>query len=135
MLVLGWLAGQAVVEFIESFAYWLAFGLLMIIGFNMIRESFESEKEKSTDITKGLALLFLSIATSIDSLAVGLSLAFLDSGVVTASISIGVICCAISLAGFYTGKKMGDLISRRAEKVGGIVLIAIGIRILVIEIL
>jgi putative Mn2+ efflux pump MntP len=137
MLILGWLLGQTVVDLIESFDHWLAFGLLLLIGARMIKESLESEEDddESTDITRGLALLTLSVATSIDSLAVGLSLAFLGSSVPLAAPVIGSITFAFSVAGFYIGRPAGSVLGRRAEAVGGIVLIGIGLRILLTHLL
>jgi putative Mn2+ efflux pump MntP len=137
MLVVGWLLGQTLVDIVESFAHWVAFGLLVLVGARMIWESFESDENgrKSADISKGLALLGLSIATSIDALAVGLSLAFLESRVLIAAIAIGSVAFLFTAAGFYFGKRIGGLLGRRAEVVGGIVLIGLGLRILLIEII
>jgi putative Mn2+ efflux pump MntP len=137
MLVVGWLLGRTLVDIVESFAHWVAFGLLALVGARMIWESFESDENdrQSADISKGLALLGLSIATSIDSLAVGLSLAFLESRVLIAAIAIGSVAFLFTAAGFYFGNRIGKLLGRRAEVVGGIVLIGLGLRILLSEII
>ncbi len=138
MLVLGWLAGQILVEFIGRFDHWLAFALLAFIGGKMVWESLrkeDEEKEKKTDFTKGLLLLTLSIATSIDSLAVGLSFAFLDVKIAMASLVIGLAAFLITLIGILIGKKTGKLIGERAELVGGLILIGIGLRILLTHLL
>jgi len=135
MLVLGWLLGQTVVDLVQSFAHWLAFGLLLIVGGRMLKEAFEEKSEGGTDITRGFALVALSIATSIDAMAVGLSLAFLESRVLIAAPAIGTITFAFSLAGFYGGKRIGNLMGRWAEVIGGLALIGIGIRVLLVEIL
>jgi len=136
MLVMGWLLGQTVVELVESYAPWVAFGLLALVAARMVRESFEKgEDAKRVDITWGLALLTLSVATSIDSLAVGLGLAFLESRVLLAAPVIGSITFAISLAGFYAGGRIGRSLGRWAHVTGAVVLLAIGLRILLTEVL
>jgi hypothetical protein len=89
----------------------------------------EEEGRKRTDITRGIPLLTLSIATSIDSLGVGLSLAFVESKVWLAALIVGSVCFLITAAGFYTGKRVGGWLGRWADALGGLVLIGIGIRI------
>ncbi|MFA5308095.1 MAG: manganese efflux pump MntP family protein [Dehalococcoidales bacterium] len=132
MTVIGWLAGRTVIDFISSYDHWLAFGLLLFVGGRMIWESFHEKagKESRTDITRWLLLLTLSIATSLDALAVGLSFAFLEVNLTLASVTIGLVALIITLLGFLAGKKLGALIGKRAEIIGGIILIGIGIRIL-----
>lgn len=133
MPVLGWIAGRAFVEFIEGFDHWLAFGLLAFIGGKMVWESFRAEKESEskTDFTRGLLLLTLSLATSIDSLAAGLSFAFLDVNIGWASLTIGVTAFVVTVIGLLLGWKVGEWVGKRAETVGGVVLIGIGLRILI----
>jgi manganese efflux pump family protein len=133
MTILGWLAGRTIVDFISGFDHWLAFLLLAGIGGKMIWESFHGSDDdnKKTDVTKGLVLVTLSLATSIDALAVGLSFAFLDMNIPLASGTIGVVAFIITIIGFLIGKRAGKLVGERAELVGGIVLIAIGLRILI----
>ena len=136
MPVLGWLAGRVFVNIIASFDHWLAFALLGFVGARMIWESFHPEhEEKRIDITKGLVLLTLSIATSIDALAVGLSFAFLKVNILTASLTIGITCFLVTILGFLLGKKVGELVGERAELVGGLILIGIGLRILLTHLL
>jgi putative Mn2+ efflux pump MntP len=98
----------------------------------MIWESFhpEDDEKKTPDFTKGLLLLTLSIATSIDALAVGLSFAFLKVNILTASLTIGITAFLITILGFLLGKKVGGFVGKRAELVGGLILIGIGVRIL-----
>jgi len=133
MCILGWLAGQTVVNFIAEYDHWVAFGLLAIIGGRMLWEAFHDadEHEKSADITRGLLLLTVSVATSIDSLAVGLSFAFLQVNIWLASLTIGITAFTITALGFLVGRKAGQLMGKRAEAVGGIILILIGLRILI----
>ena len=136
MPVLGWLAGRLFVNFISSFDHWLAFGLLGFVGGKMVWESFHPEKEEKTiDITKGWLLLTLSVATSLDALAVGLSFAFLKVNILTASLTIGVTCFLVTIIGFLLGKKVGEIFGKRAELIGGIILIGIGLQILLTHLL
>ena len=137
MPVLGWLAGQTVVEIIADYDHWVAFILLAIVGGRMIWESFRSEETRSenADITKGVLLLTLSVVTSIDALVVGLSFAFLEIRIITASLTIGTVALVVTAIGFLLGRKLGSLIGRRAEALGGVVLIGIGLRILLTHIL
>jgi putative Mn2+ efflux pump MntP len=136
MLVLGWLAGRTIVELISSYDHWLAFGLLVIIGGRMIWESFhENEEGTNRDINKWFTLLALSVATSVDSLAAGLSYAFLSVDILFASITTGITTFIITFIGYYIGKRVGALVGKRAETAGGIILILIGLRIILTHIL
>jgi putative Mn2+ efflux pump MntP len=132
MPVLGWLVGQTVVELIADYDHWVAFGLLAIVGGHMLWESFHhgDGRAQATDITRGLPLLVLSFATSIDALAVGLTFPFLEVNVALASPTIGVVAFAATIVGFLLGRKVGELVGRRAAAIGGLILIAIGLRIL-----
>lgn len=131
MPVLGWLAGGMVVDLIADYDHWLAFALLALIGVRMIWQSLRGEEAaKQVDITRGLTLFTLALATSIDALAVGLTFAFLEVNIVSASLIIGAVAFIISAFGFFIGKKAGRLLGKRAEILGGLVLIAIGLRIL-----
>jgi putative Mn2+ efflux pump MntP len=131
MTVLGWLAGRAVIDYISAYDHWLAFGLLVFIGGRMLWESFhEKSDEKHKKYTGWLTLLALSIATSIDALAVGLSFAFLDVNIAMAAVTIGVTALVITIIAQLIGNRVGTLVGKRAEIVGGVILIAIGIKIL-----
>lgn len=137
MPVLGWLAGQTIVKFIADYDHFVAFSLLAIVGGRMIWGSFHPKDEigKQTDFSKGLMLLTLAVATSIDALAVGLSLALIEVHIAVAGLTIGIVAFVATIIGFLLGRKAGELIGRRAETIGGIVLIAIGLRILLSHIL
>jgi putative Mn2+ efflux pump MntP len=137
MPVLGWLAGRTVVELIADYDHWVAFAMLAIVSGRMLWESFRSERSqgKEVDITRGLLLITLSIATSIDSLAVGLSFAFLNVNIALASSIIGSVAFVVTTIGFKLGKKASKLIGKRAEAIGGIILLAIAFRILLSHIL
>ena len=133
MNILGWASGLTFRRFIESFDHWVAFGLLAFVGINMIREALSKHKETSkTDPTKGWTLVMLSIATSIDSLAVGLSFSVLNINVWFPALIIGITATALTTLGLHLGRILSSS-SRLGTKVeisGGLVLIGIGIRIL-----
>ncbi len=136
MPIIGWLAGLTVVNVIGGYDHWVAFGLLSFVGGKMIRESFHSEEEAGKgDATRGFMLITLSVATSIDALAVGLSLAFVQVSIVPASLTIGIVAFLITVLGFLVGRRAGELLGKRAETVGGLVLIGIGLRILLSHVL
>ena len=131
MPVLGWLAGRTVVDFIADYDHWVAFVLLVIVSGRMFWEAFHSkdDQEKETDVSRGFILLTLSIATSIDALAVGLSFAFLKVDIALASPTIGVIAFIVTTIGFILGKRASKLIGKRAEAIGALILLAIAFRI------
>jgi putative Mn2+ efflux pump MntP len=130
MPVLGWLAGLSFIELISSFDHWLAFGLLAFIGGRMIYAArTASKEEKETKLTTPI-LLLLSVATSIDALAVGLSFSLLRVSITTPVMVIGVVTILLAFAGFSFGNKIGKFFERKVQVIGGLVLIAIGIKIL-----
>jgi putative Mn2+ efflux pump MntP len=137
MPVLGWLAGRTIVELIANYDHWVAFGVLAVVSGRMLWGALRSERSqrKDVDITKGLLLITLSIATSIDALAVGLSFAFLNVNIAQASSIIGAVAFVATIIGFKLGNKAGKSIGRRAEAIGAIILLAIALRILLSHIL
>lgn len=130
MPLIGWLLGRQFEELIKSVDHWIAFGLLVLIGANMIRESFGGEDEQNASFSFK-AMLPLAIATSIDALAVGVTFAFLEVNIVPAITLIGVITFAISAAGVKIGNVFGTRFKSKAEFAGGVILILLGIKILV----
>jgi putative Mn2+ efflux pump MntP len=132
MTWVGWLAGNTVTDYISSYDHWLAFGMLVVVGGRMIRESLRRNPppDKGPGITAWGTLLVLSVATSLDALAVGLSLAFLQVEIVLAGLTIGLIAMAVTVVGFVSGRRLGALVGKRAETAGGVILIIIGLRIL-----
>ena len=130
MPLIGWLLGRQFEELIKSVDHWIAFGLLVLIGANMIRESFGGEDEQNASFSFK-AILPLAIATSIDALAVGVTFAFLEVNIVLAITLIGVITFAISAAGVKIGNVFGTRFKSKAEFAGGVILILLGIKILV----
>ncbi len=131
MPILGWLAGESLVAYIAAYDHWAAFGLLAFVGGKMLWEA-RSEKKAHTeaDPTRGLMLVALSVATSIDALAVGLSMAFMRVSVWFPAVVIGLVAATLSAVGIGFGSRLGSRWGRRAEAVGGCVLILIGVRIL-----
>lgn len=132
MPLLGWLLGTSLRDYITEIDHWIAFGLLAAIGGKMLWEAFQADEEgEASDLGLPLSeLLLLGVATSIDALAVGISLAFLEVSIVGAVVAIGVITFAVSLAGVVIGHRAGVRFRRPAEIAGGLILILIGLRIL-----
>ncbi len=142
MPIAGWLLGVAFRGYIQGFDHWIAFGLLAFIGGKMAAESFsgteaacEDEEEaggaRKTDISDGRTLLTLSVATSIDALAVGLSFSLLGTPVLSPAAVIGAITFAVCLIGFEFGKRIGAALERWAQTLGGLALVGIGVKILI----
>ncbi len=130
MPIIGWLAGRTIQSYIVDYDHWIAFGLLAFVGGHMIYEAFHPEEERQPgDPTRGFSLVFLSIATSIDALAVGLSLGMLNITVWFPALIIGLVAGLFTLAGMLIGRKAGDAWGAKVEILGGIVLIAIGLKI------
>ncbi len=130
MPILGWLAGTTVRHYIESFDHWIAFVLLSYIGVKMIREAGKSEDYATQDPTKGMSLIILSIATSIDALAMGLSMALLGVGIIYPSVIIGIVALVFTIVGLSIGRRIGLKWRGGIAWVGGIILIGIGLKIL-----
>jgi putative Mn2+ efflux pump MntP len=131
MPVVGWLFGKNLVSYIKPFDQWIAFFLLFFVGIRMIYEGTHNSPEKyKKDPSKGITMVMLSLATSIDALAVGLSFAMLEVNIWFPSILIGVITTTLSLFAIFIGTKLNVFFGKRMEIIGGIILIAIGFRIL-----
>ena len=132
MPIIGWLAGLSIIDVISGFDHWIAFGLLGLIGCRMIYESIKTEpKKKEINYLSGYVLLMLSVATSIDALAVGLSFAFLRFSIVTQITVIGIVTFLLSFLGVFAGNRFGKFFGKRIETVGGLILVGIGIKILI----
>lgn len=129
MPFLGFVLGVQFSSLIESFDHWIAFVFLGIIGVNMIRESCKCEDELNSSFSFG-SMLPLAVATSIDALAVGVTFAFLKVNIIPAVLLIGVITFSLSAVGIKIGNIFGLKYKSKAEKLGGIVLILMGIKIL-----
>jgi len=132
MPIIGWLAGLSLRDFISAVDHWIAFGLLSFIGCKMIYESITVQSsEKEIDPLNIYVLLMLSLATSIDALAVGVSFAFLKVSIVTPVVIIGMVTFTLSFLGIFVGNRIGHFFENKIEILGGLVLIGIGIKILV----
>ncbi|MBN1337454.1 MAG: manganese efflux pump [Deltaproteobacteria bacterium] len=131
MPVLGWLGGSAVADRLGAVDHWIAFGLLTFLGVRMIRAREEGRDPARGDPTRGWTLLALSLATSIDALAVGLSLGVMEVPIVLPSVVIGLVCAVMTLLGTVLGARVGVRLRRQAARVGGAILVLIGVRILV----
>jgi len=131
MPAIGWVLGNSVVDYISEWDHWIAFSLLAIVGVRMIYSGFDtSEDTMSLDPSKGLALVTLSIATSIDALAVGLSFSMLEMTILIPCLLIGIITFLMSILAVRIGTFASRMVGKRVEVFGGLILIGIGTRIL-----
>lgn len=132
MPVLGWAAGTGIEARIRSFDHWVAFGLLAYVGGKMILASFRARDGapcRTGDPTRGSRVLILAVATSIDALAVGLSLGVLEARILYPAAVIGVVTFLVTVIGARLGPLLGKAVGRRAELLGGVVLVLIGVKI------
>jgi len=131
MPILGWISGVQLQYFVSKVAPWLAFILLVAIGLKMIYESITSDEEKTSYGQFSFKeMTLLGIATSIDAFAVGVTFALLNTAIVIPIIIIGLVSFIFSVIGVGIGKKMGQFFGNKFEIVGGVVLIALGLKIL-----
>ncbi len=131
MPLIGYFAGSTFSSFISNIDHWVAFGLLLVIGGKMIADSFKSEDQDCKVFITIRLLLVQAIATSIDALAVGVTFAVTEVNILNAVSIIALTTFAISLASVYIGKKFGNFLESKAELLGGIILVGIGIKILI----
>lgn len=132
MPIIGFLAGLSIRDFLASIDHWVAFGMLSFIGCKMIYESISMDSNnKQFNPQDLLLILSLAVATSIDALAVGISLSFLKISIIRPALIIGIVTFAFSFTGVYIGKRIGHLFEKKIEIIGGLILIGIGIRILI----
>jgi len=136
MPVLGWFAGATIERYIAAFDHWIAFGLLVFVGGRMIISGFNPDgNAQNNDPSRGWTLVLLSIAVSIDALAVGLSLGIIGVTIWIPAVVIGVVTGLVSWLGLRLGNKLGEKFGKRMEIAGGIILILLGIRILLAHML
>jgi putative Mn2+ efflux pump MntP len=140
MPIVGWLLGKTLVEYIAAYDHWVAFGILGFLGGKMLKDVFfaphtetegEAEVSPKTDIRGMGTLLTLAVATSIDALAVGISFSVLSRDILRPAALIGLITAGVCLAGFEFGRRIGGACKRRAQMLGGFILIGIGCKILI----
>jgi manganese efflux pump family protein len=133
MTIAGWILGLPLQEIVSTYAPWIAFILISIVGIKMIYESFSEEEDidegKNNFSLKEITLL--AIATSIDAFVVGISFALLNTPIIQPAIIIGIVAFILSFIGVYIGKRLGHLFGKEIEILGGIILILIGISILI----
>jgi putative Mn2+ efflux pump MntP len=132
--LIGWALGKAAAQYVQAWDHWIAFTLLGVLGLRMIRESLkpqESEEQEEKPSSHSFWVLAVTgVATSIDAMAVGAGLAFVDENILTAAGAIGCTTFAMVTLGVMLGRGLGAIVGRRAELAGGVVLIAIGCAIL-----
>ena len=131
MPAVGYLLGVNFKKYITAIDHWIAFVLLALIGFNMIREALKNDDEGADPSFTAKSMSLLAVATSIDALAIGITFAFLDVNIVAAVLFIGVCTFVISAAGVKIGSAFGTRFKSKAEIAGGAILIILGLRILV----
>ncbi len=131
MPLIGFMAGLSVKGYIECCDHWIAFGLLSAVGGKMIYESFKIKSiEEKFDPSNIFVLLVLSVATSIDALAIGITLSLITNSIIAAVMIIGLVTFVLSYVGVYIGKRFGHFFENEIEAVGGIILICLGVKIL-----
>ncbi len=132
MPFIGWFIGTQIKDLVMNYGHWVAFGLLFIIGFKMIVESFKKEEDKKdAEPFNLIALIGIALATSIDALIVGVSFAFIKVNIILSIGIIGITTYIVSMFGLIFGRNAGKLFGKKMEIIGGITLIGIGIKILV----
>lgn len=131
MPIIGYFLGISFAGIVASVDHWVCFVLLVLIGINMIREALSDDDESVDGNFSPRTMFLLAVATSIDALVVGVTLAFADANVWLAAAIIGVVTFVLSFAGLYLGRVIGSKFGSKAGIIGGLVLIAIGIKTLV----
>lgn len=132
MPIIGWAAGRTVEQYVAAVDHWVAAGLLGFIGGRMLLEAARATERAAfsgSDPTRGLLLVTLSLATSLDALAVGISIGLLRVSILTPSVVIGLVAGALTVVGITLGTRIGQRFGRWASVLGGAVLIAIGVKI------
>jgi len=130
MPILGFFAGTTTLRYVASFDHLVAFLILLLVGAKMLWEGLRNGPEKNVDFSKGIALLLASLATSIDALAVGFSFAFLGNAIYVRALIIGVACALMSYIAVSLGHRFGRTFIPYPELIGGVAIIAVGIKIL-----
>ena len=130
MPTIGYFLGSTFEQYITAFDHWVAFVLLSAIGAGMIKESLSKEESNGNDSFSFKTMLLLALATSIDALAVGISFSFLQIDIVAAALIIGCTTFVLSLVGVVVGNRFGARFEKPSQIAGGVVLIAIGLKIL-----
>ena len=130
MPIIGYLLGRTFAGFVISVDHWIALVLLALIGINMIRDTLWGDKEQHTSDFSARSMFLMAVATSIDALAVGVTMAFLDVNIWIAATVIGVITFVLSAVGVVLGYRFGTLLGSKAGLLGGVILIGLGVKII-----
>ncbi|MEA4985715.1 putative manganese efflux pump MntP [bioreactor metagenome] len=130
MPLLGWFGGTQVASYISEIDHWIAFGLLSVVGIKMIIEAFKAEEDKKNNSLSFRVLVLMGIATSMDALVVGVSLAFFEIRILQSIVIIGFITFLAAMIGMLIGKSSNKKSGKKIEIVGGVLLIGIGLKIL-----
>lgn len=135
MTLAGWLAGSTIAVYISAFDHWVAMALLGYVGVNMIRSGLSPEEDEKAcpNPSKGRTLMMLCVATSLDAMAVGLGMALVGTPIALPALVIGVVTLGLSAFGLGIGGKLGSKFGKRMEILGGLILIAIGLRIVILH--
>jgi putative Mn2+ efflux pump MntP len=131
MTLLGWGAGTHLADLIAGYDHWVAFLLLAFIGLKMVVEGFgDEDDQESVNVTQLVPLIVLSVATSIDALAVGVSFAFMQVDILMPALIIGIVAFVVSFAGIMSGTHLASILGKKGEIIGGLILIMIGLKVL-----
>ncbi len=130
MLIVGWLAGTGLEQYIEAVSVWVASGLLIITGSKMIYEATLMCENKSTCLPNITVIIGLAFATSIDALTVGISYSLLKYRILIPALIVAIVTLIMTLSGIYIGIRFGSLFEKKLEVLGGLILVAIGVKIL-----
>lgn len=131
MPIIGYGLGISFSDIVVSIDHWICFGLLLLIGLNMIREAIWGDEENHNDNFSPRIMALMAVATSIDALVVGITLAFVNANIWVAAVVIGIVTFLLSASGLYLGRVIGSKFGSKAGILGGVVLIAIGIKTLI----
>jgi len=134
MTFIGWAAGETIQRYLSGLDHWIIFALLLFVGGRMLLEGFDKKEDKEAngnDPTRGSTLVLLSLATSLDASAVGLSMAMMNLNILFSVIAIGIVTAAFAATGLFAGNLLGTRFGKRMEILGGIILIGIGIRVVI----
>ncbi|MEI8331289.1 MAG: manganese efflux pump MntP family protein [Methanomicrobiales archaeon] len=131
MTAIGWVSGSSVIGLISAYDHWIAFILLAIVGGNMMWEGIHGGEENAhIEVIHLAPVIILSLATSIDALAVGISFGVIQTAILVPALIIGIVCCVFSFAGVLLGEWLEDILGSKLEILGGLILILIGTNIL-----
>lgn len=130
MPLAGYLIGVSFADYVQAFDHWIAFVLLAGLGGKMLYEAYKDEFDEEVTDLSNKTLVSLAIATSIDAMAVGITFAFMQTDILMASSVIAIVTFALCLGAVYVGKKLGSMLESKAEMLGGVILIALGCKIL-----